>query len=295
MRFANNNSCALVIFITLAGCGTFRDDPTAITSAAVAPVGQNVSDDPVKIGEPYAIAGITYVPQDNPTYDDVGLAYISNMTGMAAAHRTLPLPSYVEVTELDRGRTILVRVNERGPMSGDGLIEISPLAAQQLGISAHAPTAVRVRRVNPPEQERAVLRGGALVSERIETPESLLRVLRSKMTKIQSVNIAKAEPEQAKAPELAPLSIKSAMKDNAAPQKKGIPAVSGNFVVQLGAFSDKKRADMIAQKEGASVVASGAGGLYRVRLGPYADKTAAEKSLKNARDKGFTQAQIYRI
>jgi rare lipoprotein A len=292
MRFANKNSYALVIFAALAGCVTFGDSPAATTSAAVAPEGSGVRDDPVKIGAPYVIEGTTYVPQDNPTYDDVGLANIYPATGMSGAHRTLPLPSYVEVTELNNGRTILVRISDRGPMSGNGLIEISPLAAQQLGLSAHVPTAVRVRRVNPPEQEKAVLRDGAMASQRIDTPESLLRVLRAKLAKSQPVVTVEPQHEQAKVTEIKAPPSKTSVPDKITPKKAVIAA--GNYVVQLGAFSDEKRAVLLAKKEGATVVSGGAGGLYRVRLGPFADKAAAEAGLKNARGKGFNQAQIYR-
>ncbi|MGN6690639.1 MAG: septal ring lytic transglycosylase RlpA family protein, partial [Sphingopyxis sp.] len=97
------------------------------------------ADTPVKLGDPYTVAGVTYTPADIPDYDDVGYASwygeelagkptangeIFNPDGISAAHRTLPLPSYVEVTALDTGRTILVRVNDRGPMVGDRLIDL---------------------------------------------------------------------------------------------------------------------------------------------------------------------------
>src|SRR3546814_13875405 len=82
-------------------------------------------------------------------------------------HKTLPLPSYVEVTALDTGRTILVRVNDRGPMVTDRLIGLSRGAAEQLGI-ADGVTAVRVRRTNPPAAERRLLRAGEPVRERID-------------------------------------------------------------------------------------------------------------------------------
>lgn len=88
-----------------------------------------VSDTPVVLGQPYQVDGKTYTPGDDPTYDDAGYASwygaelagrktangeMFNPNGVSAAHRTLPLPSYVEVTNLDNGKTILVRVNDRG-------------------------------------------------------------------------------------------------------------------------------------------------------------------------------------
>ena len=90
-----------------------------------------VSDTPVKIGRPYTVRGITYTPAVDPTYDVLGYAsWYGNESGnrsangekfrakaVTGAHTTLPLPSYVEVTALDTGRTILVRINDRGPFA----------------------------------------------------------------------------------------------------------------------------------------------------------------------------------
>ena len=101
---------ALALCAMLAGCGTTRYRP--------------VSDYPVKIGRPYSVRGTTYRPADLPGYDAVGMASwygreSGNQTangerfrvkGISAAHTVLPLPSYVEVTALDTGRTILLRI-----------------------------------------------------------------------------------------------------------------------------------------------------------------------------------------
>src|SRR3546814_5701897 len=72
--------------------------------------------------------------------------------GISAAHKTLPLPSYVEVTSLETGRTILVRINDRGPFVSGRVIDLSSAAAEQLGMKRKGVAAVRVRRVNPPER-----------------------------------------------------------------------------------------------------------------------------------------------
>jgi rare lipoprotein A len=99
---------------------------------------------------------------------------------ITGAHRTLPLPCYVEVTSLESGHTILLRLERRGPMSGDGLIALSPGAMAQLGMTGpHDP--VRVRRVNPPEAERALLRTGQQAASRMDTPPGLLTALKRKL------------------------------------------------------------------------------------------------------------------
>lgn len=163
---------------------------------APAQVAGVVSDYPVKLGEPYELNGITYSPADVFNYDEAGYASwygkelegrstsngeMFNPDGITGAHRTLPLPSYVEVTALDTGKTILVRLNDRGPASPDRLIDLSHGAARQLGVSEKGSFPVRVRRVNPPEAERAMLRTGQPVAMRMDTPESLLVPLRRRL------------------------------------------------------------------------------------------------------------------
>ncbi|HWV13447.1 MAG TPA: septal ring lytic transglycosylase RlpA family protein [Sphingobium sp.] len=141
---------------------------------------QAVSDTPVRIGPPYTVRGITYVPSQQPGYDEVGYAsWYGNESGnrtargekfrakgISAAHPTLPLPSYVEVTELSSGRTLLVRVNDRGPFSRGRIIDLSQGAAKALGIRAQGQSAVRVRLANPSEGDRERLRKGKIASER---------------------------------------------------------------------------------------------------------------------------------
>jgi len=149
--------------------------------AAVAPYGPE-ADYPVTIGDPYVIGGVSYTPSDTLNYDAVGYAHAgSEGSGISGAHHTLPLPCYVEVTALDTGRTILVRLDRRGPMTGKQLVELSPAAWAQLGFAPGADVAVRVRRVNPPETERALLRTGKHAPDRMDTPPGLLTALRRKL------------------------------------------------------------------------------------------------------------------
>jgi rare lipoprotein A len=155
----------------------------AAPSAPPAPVNGPQSDFPVVVGAPYQIDGVTFVPSDSMNFDSVGYAAVGQEGGNAisAAHHTLPLPSYAEVTDLKTGRTILVRVERRGPGDSNHAIELSPGAAAQLGITAGSNAGVRVRRVNPPEQERALLRSGNPAPERMATPKPLLDVLQRKL------------------------------------------------------------------------------------------------------------------
>ena len=155
-----------------------------------------VSDHPVRIGPPYKVRGVTYVPAADPQYDMLGYAsWYGSESGnrtangerfhakwITGAHGTLPLPSYVEVTSLDTGRTIVVRVNDRGPFAGRGrIIDLSRGAADELGIRARGHAAVRVRLVNPSEKDRAKLRKGKPARERPRVSETTLANLRAQL------------------------------------------------------------------------------------------------------------------
>ena len=155
-----------------------------------------VRDVPVKIGPPYVVRGVTYTPAADPGYDMLGYAsWYGSESGnrtangerfrpgwVTAAHVSLPLPSYVEVTALDTGRTIVVRVNDRGPFSGRGrVIDLSRGAAEQLGVRAQGHVPVRARLVDPPEKDRAKLRKGKAAPARPSVPEATLRKLRAQL------------------------------------------------------------------------------------------------------------------
>lgn len=113
-----------------------------------------------KVGSPYKVAGRWYVPREDPYYDRVGISSwygddfhgrrtsngeIFDRRALSAAHPTLPLPSYAYVTNLDNGRTILVRVNDRGPYVRGRIIDLSHASASALGFVGKGSTRVRVR------------------------------------------------------------------------------------------------------------------------------------------------------
>lgn len=116
-----------------------------------------------KVGNPYKVAGKWYYPKEEPHYDEVGLASwygkdfhgkktangeYFNMNALTAAHKTLPMPTYVKVTNLSNGRTIVLRVNDRGPFVGDRIIDLSRRAAQLLGFQKQGVTRVRIQAVD---------------------------------------------------------------------------------------------------------------------------------------------------
>jgi rare lipoprotein A len=129
-----------------------------VDPGAPAPKGGGV----YKTGNPYVVGGRTYYPQEDPHYHDEGLAswygddfhgrYTANgevfdIDGITAAHPTLPMPSYVRVTNLANGRSIIVRVNDRGPYVGNRVIDVSTRAAHLLGFYEKGTTRVRIEYV----------------------------------------------------------------------------------------------------------------------------------------------------
>lgn len=283
----------------LGGAATNRILPQAVNGPS--------SDYPMVVGEPFDIGGVTYTPVDRMNFDAVGYAAIGTEggEGISAAHKTLPLPSYVEVTSLDSGRTILVRVERRGPMTNDRLVELSPGAAQQLELTAdRAP--VRVRRVNPPEHERALLRSGQRAPQRMDTPKALLAVLMRRIDPKTPVLLSGAAPalptggEKPGQPPRREPEASTAGRSATKPAPAEKPAASGpiraaakgNLVIQAGAFASRANADATAAKIGGRV--EPAGRLFRVRSGPFATRAEAEAALAKVRSAGYRDARIQR-
>jgi rare lipoprotein A len=136
--------------------GRTSASPRVIADGQPIPKGGGV----YKLGEPYQIDGQWYVPRADPDYDRSGLAsYYAeafhgrrtsngetfDMWALTAAHPTLPLPCYVYVTNLDNGRTLLVRVNDRGPYARGRLLDASRATARYLGFETKGTARVRVR------------------------------------------------------------------------------------------------------------------------------------------------------
>ena len=117
-----------------------------------------------KVGNPYQVDGQWYEPREQPGYDQVGVASwygedfhgrktsngeVYDMMALTAAHPTLPMPSYAYVTNLANNRTVLVRINDRGPYARGRIIDLSNGAARALGVITHGIAQVRVRTAGP--------------------------------------------------------------------------------------------------------------------------------------------------
>ncbi|MCA1750090.1 MAG: septal ring lytic transglycosylase RlpA family protein, partial [Sphingomonadales bacterium] len=256
----------------------------------------------------------TYTPSNPEHYDEVGYAtfYGEGLAGrptangeafrpdgVSAAHRTLPLPSYVEVTSLDNGETILVRVNDRGPFAENRIIDLSVGAARLLGIEDRGVAPVRVRRVQPPEADRARVRAGQAAPARFATSEQLLEALRARLADGGGIIPPATPPPEASgtvdAVSVPPPADRTSPPPSAATTAP-LPRATGEYYVQLGAFSNAANARRLADRArslGPVRIVDG-GGLNRVRLGPFPDSRAAESTLARARQAGLTDARIFR-
>ena len=298
MRLPVNQYLPLAALIVLAGCAGGGQAGTALQLAQ--PQNGPAADYPVVVGDAFTIGDRTWTPSDQLNYDAVGYASVGtdDHAGITAANKTLPLPSYAEVTSLDTGRTILVRVERRGPMVNDTLIELSKDAARHLGMAPGSRLAVRLRRTNPPEQERAMLRGGEPAPDRMVTPEPLLKVLRRKLAE-QSPLVAPtskppAAPQETPSPSpsmLEPQKLPAPPTASAKPiEAQSVPKDS--LIVQVAAFSTEASATKVAKALGGFV--SKPGKYWLVRLGPFVNGAQAAPALEKARAAGYRDARIQR-
>jgi rare lipoprotein A len=292
MRLPVDRFLPFAALALLSACGGNGHSRVASAPAPSGPA----ADYPVVLGEPFTIDGVTYTPADKLNSDQVGYAVAGAEGGSAvsAAHRTLPLPSYVEVTSLETGKTILVRVERRGPPTGDALVELSPGAAAQLGAGAR--TAVRVRRVNPPEIERAALRSGERAPERMDTPKSLLAVLMRKLDPRATAPVSAAATKPATLAAIAsapkPRAAVAAVKPEPAPAPVATERPPARMMIQVGAFGSKTNAEATAARVGGTVSQSGR--LWRVRMGPYQARSEVAAALAKARGAGYIDPRIHR-
>jgi rare lipoprotein A len=168
--FGGAHLCALAVAFVLVGCsgsdkfGTVDPRYGVSSSARLVAPGEPVpkGGGVYRVGAPYSIGGRTYVPGEDPRYRAEGLASwygddfhgrqtangeIYDMNSMSAAHTTLPMPSHVRVTNLSNNRSVIVRINDRGPYHSDRIIDVSVKAAILLGFYGSGLAPVRVEYV----------------------------------------------------------------------------------------------------------------------------------------------------
>jgi rare lipoprotein A len=295
----------IAVGLMVAGCSSAKRDPFAgigspyYSKAGPLPKGGGH----YQLGDPYEVAGVQFTPREQPGYDKTGIAswygpqfhrrMTSNgewfdMNGLTAAHATLPLPSYAKVTNLENGRSVVVRINDRGPFVGTRIIDMSRRSAEVLGFKPKGMAEVRVQYI-----------GAAPLNDQGEHLAAMNRALRNGTPLRQlmaaadgntnnDTQTAAAEPGY-DADQVAEPTIASATSDYQSPE----------YFVQVGSFADPYNAQRAREElEGSGPVqveelVGSAGPLYRVRIGPLRNEGQAQTALRQAVDLGHPDARLF--
>jgi len=272
-----------------------------------------------KVGTPYQIKGVWYYPRVDYGYDESGIASwygpnfhnkatangeLFDQNAISAAHRSLPLPTVVRVTNLENGRALVVRINDRGPFAHGRIIDMSRRAAQLLDFERRGIARVRVQ-VLPRESREAVKlaqAGGvpAPVVSNANAPDAVpvSSVSVAPLTPVPGTALApppeaaveKVTPASKSAVELTRQSRQSALQDQ--------PVDPTNLFVQAASFSKQSNASrlksQISDIGSASVYRVQIDGkqFYRVRIGPLNDVGMADRVLIQVIARGFPGARI---
>ncbi|HLY06072.1 MAG TPA: septal ring lytic transglycosylase RlpA family protein [Rhizomicrobium sp.] len=291
-----------------AACST-SPPPESEVSSVTLPSGSGV----YKIGEPYEEEGVWYYPKEQPDYDETGIASwyggefhghrtangeIFDANGLTAAHPTLPMPVNVRVTNLENGKSIVLRVNDRGPFKRGRIIDVSQRAAQLLGFYGKGTAKVRVTYL-----ARADEPAGAPADS---TTETAVAAAPTAPVQVASLDPAVATPATTPRPQsvsadAAPAEIPSSDVPSPSPEKLdanleakaeepavvttvAVPATT-HIYVQVGTFAIRDNAERLKDRLSAagnltiSSIDRKGQTLYRVRVGPFDDVSAADSAL----------------
>ena len=275
-----------------------------------------------KIGDPYKIAGVWYYPKIDYRYSETGIASwygpqfdgkptangeIFDMNQISAAHRTLPLPSIVRVTNLSNGRSLKVRVNDRGPFAHGRIIDLSRRSAQLLGFEMQGTAKVEVTVLEAESRQVASNYGQRQESPEPQPPPPTA----APRVAVTSSTLAPPPGTRAAAPPSSDHAV-VAVRDTpvrAGRQEAVTPAVTDEVTivpvsgdpriyVQAGAFSQFDNANRLRAllspigKVQIHQVQNLEQPLFRVRFGPLQSVEEADKMLETVLRSGQQNAQI---
>ena len=275
-----------------------------------------------KVGTPYKIKGVWYYPKVDYSYDESGIGSwygpnfhqkltangeIFDQNALSAAHRTLPMPSVVRVTNLQNGRALVVRINDRGPFAHGRIIDLSRRAAQLLGFKRQGIAKMRVELL--PEETRveiAKIKGEYSPKDlNPNTPAPAPNAAPIKTVSIKSLALVPGTTVQKSKKPVAitkvhtkPLSGVELTRMSKTTSVQQFPVKDSFVFVQAAAFSNPKSAGILKDK----IIDIGETRIYkalvdgktfyRVRIGPFANTTSADKALTQLIKKGFPGARI---
>ncbi len=286
-----------------------------------------------KIGTPYTIKNRQYYPAETFNHTEVGMASwygpgfhrkqtangeIFNKNDLTAAHRTLQLPSIIRVTNLKNGRSIILRVNDRGPFAHNRILDVSERAAASLGFKKDGITKIRMEVL--PEESRYVAQAA---KEKRDTTGYEVALNQNKYPRVRSAdninNPYNAVPSQKPEP-----ITQVVMSNNASvaapvpnprpvqrqvlgqqesviisPNAPPIPqSLNGRVYVQAGAFSNQQNAlrysDQVSNIAPSRIYKTQVNNkpFYRVRLGPFENRAIANATIEQLNDSGNRNAVI---
>jgi rare lipoprotein A len=236
--------------------------------------------------KPYAVFGQTYTPLiNNEPFTQRGIASwygvkfhgqrtssgeAYDMYKMTAAHPTLPIPSYARITSLESGKSVVVRINDRGPFHSDRVIDVSYTAALKLGLLGKGSHEVQIERLFPGDEIQLASARRAATSEAqaLPAPPAIAALMLEDRVDMDSAAVARAQtPAQSSGPAV----------DQGAPQP--------GFYLQLGAYGRAGKAEEMGEKlrqagvdVAVEVVRSGS--VNRLYSGPYATRALAQEAAR---------------
>jgi len=262
-----------------------------------------------KVGQPYEVSGNWYYPHEDFSYDETGIASwygadfhggatangeVFNKNELTAAHKTLPLPTLARVTNLDNGRSIVVRINDRGPFSGARLIDVSERAAQLLGFEAQGTAKVRVQVLA--DESKAI--ADAMRHYGSSTPTQVASA--APMPEQETVSsggtssIVAVEQKTLEPVQTTPAVHQQLLETKPVQEVVQVPVTGGNqLYVQAGAFTVLENATKLQQKLSSlghtimvKAIVNGRQ-FYRVRVGPVPDVAHADELLERVKGAGI--------
>ena len=250
-------------------------------------------EDPIyKVGNPYKINGKWYYPAIDYNYNEVGIASwygpgfhgkktangeIFDQNKISAAHKTLPMPSIVKVTNLDNGKVLEnIRVNDRGPFAGNRIIDLSKKAAQELGFVNSGVAKVRVEIM---ENESRIY------ASKNSKKNSVRKANKAKVEKVQR-KVIPSEKDEQNSHEVS----KNSTEDNLILKDKPV-------IIQVGAFGDHRNAKSLTEKLSefkAYIERKFIDNkyLYRVRIGPLSNLDLAKSIKSKLFELGHTSSHL---
>ncbi len=288
-----------------AGCATER-----VASIPTRPLPNNGGQ--YKVGNPYQIDGTWYYPREQPDYDETGIASwygptfyghatangeIYNAGDLTAAHRTLPMPVNVRVTNLDNGKSVVLRVNDRGPYAKGRIIDVSEQAAKLLGFYGQGTARVRVTYV-----ARATRPDGEPMPS--DTPVEIASAVPAVPAPKVLTGPLAAVPDAPIAPPVRIAALPAPAPDPV-PADAGVPTgqvtqvpvpASTHLYVQVGAFGSYENAMRLREQLGGdlqiSTTRKNGQTLYRVRTAPMNTTQDADAALARLSGLGSNDAHI---